>query len=193
MKTVEVTIYKFNELSEEAKQKALNTLYDINVDYDWWCFTFDDAETIGLKITGFDLDRNRHATGEFINSAAEVAADIFKNHGEQCETYKTATSFMEEWQPVFNDYMDETSEHYESAESEDKLLELEEDFLNSLLEDYSIILQNESEHLMSEKAIIESIQANDYDFTEDGDLFNSHWDNETPIMGDFDENGNLKY
>jgi hypothetical protein len=24
-------------------------------------------------------------------------------------------------------------------------------------------------------------------------ITNSHWDNETPIMGDFDENGDLKY
>lgn len=168
MRTITKNLYQFEELSEEAKQKAVTTLYDINVGHHWWDCTYEDAANIGLKITGFGLDRDRHAEGEFILSACEVAQNIFNNHGETCDTFKTATDFMQNWQPVFNEYMDENSGHYESHDHEQTMLELEAEFLKYLLEDYSIILQNESEYLMSDEAIIETIHANEYEFDEDG-------------------------
>ena len=170
MRTITVNLYQFNELSDAAKEKAIEKLSYINVDYDWWDSMFEDASEIGLKITSFDLDRNRHAEGEFTLSAAEVVQNILNNHGENCDTYKTALSFMEGWQPVFDDYMNEDSENYESLELEDKLNELEAEFLNSLLEDYSIILQNECDYLQSDEAIIDTIIANEYEFNEKGNL-----------------------
>ena len=148
MKTLEINIYQFNELSEVAKQNAINEFSNINTDFNWWEFTYMDSENIGLKITSFDLDRNRSANGYFILSACEVAQNVLNEHGESCETFKTANNFLENWQPVFNDYLDENSENYESKNLEDILLDLENDFLNSLLEDYSIMLQNEYEFLI---------------------------------------------
>lgn len=168
MRTVRTKIYKFEELSKDAQQNAISNMWDINVDHDWWQSTYDDASNIGLKITSFNLDRNRNATGEFSLSACEVAQNVFNEHGEDCETYKTAQKFIEVWQPIFDDYMDENSENYESQELENTLQEMEDDFLNSLIEDYSIILQNESEYLQSDEAIKETILANDYDFLKDG-------------------------
>lgn len=170
MRTIRIKLYKFNELSESAKQKAIENLSDINVDYDWWESIYEDAENTGLKITSFDLDRNRHAEGEFNLAANEVAANIFLDHGEDCQTYKTAASFIAEWDPVFNNYMDENHEDYESNESEERLINIESEFLKSLLEDYSTMLQEEYEYLTSEKAIIETIEVNDYEFTQDGKL-----------------------
>ena len=171
MRTIEIQLYKFDELSENAKQNALNKYCDINVYHDWYEFTFDDAKEIGLKIDSFDLDRNRHATGKFLIAANEVAQNIFNNHGENTETYKTAASFMEDWQPIFNDYMNEDSENYECNDLEDQMNDLENDFLKSLLEDYSILLQNECEFLQSEEAIKETILCNDYDFTANGKIY----------------------
>ena len=170
MRTIEVKIFKFNELNEEAKQNAISNLYNINIDHNWWEFIYEDAKNIGLKITSFNLDRNRYAKGEFILNAPEVAQNILSNHGKECETYKTAESFLEVWQPIFNAYMDEESEKYESSESEDEMQELEDDFLNSLLDDYSIILQNACDYLQSDESIIDTIEANDYEFTEDGEM-----------------------
>jgi hypothetical protein len=170
MRTIQTTVYTFDELTEKAQQKAIENLYDINIDHNWWGSTYEDAEQIGLKITSFDLDRNRHATGDFLLNAAEVAQNILNNHGPDCSTFKTATAFLEEWQPVFNNYMNENHEDYESRDAEGQLQDIEGEFLNSLLEDYSILLQNESEYLQSREAIIEIIQANEYEFTEDGKL-----------------------
>ncbi len=170
-RTIRTKVYKFEELTTEAQQKAIEKNSDINVNYCWWDSVYEDAKNIGLKITSFDLDRNRHATGKFTISANEVAANIFKDHGEMCETFKTAAAFMAEWEPIFNNYMDEESEEYESAESEEKLNELEEDFLKSILEDYSLMLQKECEYLQSEEAIKETIIINEYEFTKDGNRF----------------------
>ena len=173
MKTVAINLFSFEELNEQAKDKALYELRDINLDYNWWEFIYEDAKKIGLKITSFDTERNRHAKGKFLLAANEVAQNILNNHGESCDTYKTAASFMEDWQPVFNDYMNEEGENYESREKENELTEMEEDFLNSLLEDYSIMLEKEMEYLYSDEAVIDTIEANQYTFTEDGKIFNS--------------------
>lgn len=170
MRTIRTKVYKFNELTPEGQQNAIEKLYDINVDHNWWEFTYEDAANIGLKITEFDLDRNRSAKGEFTIAANEVAANIFRDHGQDCETYKTAKSYMEVWQPVFDAYMDENSEKYESRESENELQDIEDDFLKSLLEDYSILLQKECDYRTSKEAIIETINANEYEFLANGKL-----------------------
>jgi len=166
MKITETKVYQFDELTESAKEKAFEELYDINVDFDWWDCTYEDAERIGLKLTGFDLGRSNFCKGDFTISANEVAANIFRDHGTHCETYKTAEGFMTEWQPVFDKYME-----MEGYDSEDNLMKLESEFLKSLLEDYRIILSKEYDYLTSREAIEETIKANEYDFTIDGKLF----------------------
>jgi hypothetical protein len=172
MRTIEVQLFEFSELSEEAKKKAIQAMADINVDYQWWESTYADAETVGLKLTGFDLDRNRHATGEFITDAVSCACGITENHGEACETYKTARKYLDEIARIeaIRDGMteEEKEECYFSPDYEDAEQEANDDFLKSILEDYSIILQHECEYLQSEEAIIETIKANQYEFTQDG-------------------------
>jgi hypothetical protein len=170
MRTIEITAYKFDELSDNAKEKARKWWRDGGLDYEWWQFIYEDAEAIGLKITSFNLDRNRHATGGFLLSPNEVAQNILNNHGESCETYKTAKEFMDVWQPIFNEYMDEYSEHYESFEYECVLQDLESEFEDELLECYSIMLQDEYEYLLSDESIDENIRINNYEFDENGKL-----------------------
>lgn len=162
MKTITktYTVYSFDELSEEAKQKAIESLYDINVNYEWWESVYEDAKNIGLKITGFDIDMGSYCKGEFITSAGEVVESILIEHGKDCETYKTALKYKHAFENTSNEV------------DEDELSDKEDDFLNEILEDYRIILQNEYEYLTSKEAIIESIEANEYTFLEDGTLKN---------------------
>ena len=166
MKTIikEIKVYSFDELSEDSQAIAINNLRDINVDHEWWEDIYEDAKEIGLKITGFDLDRNKHADGELLLYCAEVCQNIFNNHGEDTSTNKTAFAFMEEWQPVFCNYM-------ETEEGENELQELEEEFTKNLLEDYASILQAEYEYLSSDEAVIQSIKSNEYEFTENGKIY----------------------
>lgn len=171
--TVTTKVYPFDELSDEAKQAAIEKLYDINVDHGWWDFTYEDAKTIGLKITEFDLDRGAFCRGEWTEDAEHVAELILEHHGDVCETHKDATEFKNAVSvagSIFedtDDYDPEYEEFVESAEYE----ELCEEFQRTICEDYRIILQKESEYLTSEEAIIETIEANEYEFTEDGKVY----------------------
>lgn len=168
MKVLEITVYSFNELSKEAQQKAISNLYDINVDNEWWEFIYEDAKNAGLKITGFDLDRGSYCKGEFILSAHEVAANIVRDHGETCETFKTAQSFLDAVNEIQGKY-----EEFEGADYEGEMMDAESDFLNSLCEDYLTMLRKEYEYLTSDEAIKETIEASEYTFLADGRMKNS--------------------
>lgn len=174
MKTIQpepFNVYKFSELTEDQKSKAVEKLYDINVDHDWWDCTYEDAKNIGLEITGFDIDRGACIDAEFLLCAHEVAANIIRDHGGACETYKIASAFLEEHEPVFGEYTDETSEHYETREQEDRLMDIEYEFFYAIKEEYLSMLRQEYEYLTSEEVIIETIEANDYDFTANGEIY----------------------
>jgi hypothetical protein len=166
VKVIEKNVYTFAELNDEQKKVVLNNLYDINVDHEWWDFTYDDAANIGLKITSFDISRRNSITGEFTLSADEVAANIIRDHGENCETYNTAQAFLDSKNDIT--MPDDDSDDF--PEWEDKMIEMDDDFLKSLLEDYLIMLRKEYEYLTSEEAIIEAIEANEYEFDERGKI-----------------------
>lgn len=158
-------VFKFHELKEDQQQKVLDRYYDINVDYEWWDSVYDDALNIGLKITGFDIDRGAHATGEVLTSVPEMIESILENPGEDCDTFKTAVQYKP---LILNDDLDKDSEDYD--EQEEKRSLLEDQFLYDILEDYRVMLQKEYKYLTTRKAIIETLEANEYDFTEDGKI-----------------------
>lgn len=174
MRTIEKTVYNFNELSDEAKDKAVNNLCDINVDYDWYQFTYEDASQIGCKIDGFDLCRGNYCNLEFVDSPDEVARQILASHGENCETYKTAKQFLSDRDNLVSQYSDGINTNVVSEDNEtdfdNELDELEADFKKSLSEDYRIILSDEYDHLTSSEQIIETIEANQYEFDELGNM-----------------------
>lgn len=170
-----IGIYSFDELPEEAKQKALENLSDINVDYDWWDYNYEDAENIGLILNEFDIGRSQVCTGVFKWGALECAEAILKEHGETCETHKTAIEYMKERGELVTKYSDGVNVE-KVAEDNDYDFdqdcdELDKEFLKSLLEDYLSILRKEHEYRTSEGVIIETINANKYEFTEDGKLY----------------------
>lgn len=176
MKTKTIILYSFDELSEEGKKKALSNLWDLNVMHEWWDYIYNDAKRIGLEITGFDIDRRNHCEGKFIKDAEQVCELILKEHGQECETYKTAQTFLEDKGKLVTKYSDGVNTDHVSEDNEydfDRDCdELEKEFLKSLCEDYRIILRKEYEYLTSEEQIIESIKSNDYTFTENGKLEN---------------------
>jgi hypothetical protein len=172
MKTIETKVYEFNELSDKAKEKARAWYREGSFDYEWCDSTYEDAKTAGLIIEGFGLDRNRGATGKFIEDACHCADAILKNHGDTCETYKTAEAFLKERDEIVDTAeKDEDGALVDEYELDRKLDEIETEFLRAILEDYSIILQNESEYITSNEYVDENINANEYTFTEDGKRF----------------------
>jgi hypothetical protein len=172
MKTKTIEIYDFNELSESSQDRALDNIRTINNEYyEWWDFTYEDAETIGLCLTGFGLDRNRHATGYFKNGAEGCAHLIVDNHGKTCETYLTATSYLKDRDNLINFAAKDEDGNFENEyELDGQLDDLDTDFKQSLLEDYSMSLQRESEYLDSKENLLGVISCNDYTFTSNGQI-----------------------
>lgn len=164
---VESTVYKFEELSDRAKERARDWYRQGALDYEWWDSVYEDAKRIGLKITGFDVSRGADAEGKFEDTAVDVANAILKEHGKETETYKDARDFLKDWEKKEKAYYDadEDNEDFEGSEEGE---ELEKEFLNTLLQDYAQILQKEEEYLMSNEVVDESIIANEYEFSEDG-------------------------
>jgi len=161
MKTIQLALLEFSELGEDAKSKAIQQFAYFNVEEDWWRFIYEDAEQIGLKITSFDIDRGAYCNGEFIVDAKATADLIVGNHGDQTGTYQTAKFFL-----------NRLLEHEKKAPVNDQNAEqmdgFGDKFLKSLLYDYLLILRYEYDYLISEKAIIEAIEGNDFVFTTDG-------------------------
>lgn len=161
-----INIYKYDELSDKAKEAARNWYAESALDHEWWDSIYEDAAHIGLKITSFDLDRNRHAKGQ-LKDAEQVAHNIIKEHGETCETHDIARNYLTRLEAItekFKDTDDFNEEH------ENAVQELADELEKELLERYSVMLQNESEYLISDEVIEEGIRANDYEFLETGKI-----------------------
>jgi hypothetical protein len=160
MREETVAVYKFSELDDEAKGKARDWFLQGFPNYDWWQCVYDDAEMIGLKIIEFD---EYNVKAKFIDKATDCAKSIMREHGENCETYKTAEAFMQDIEPLSVDNLD--------GKHDDEIEKLEKDFLKSLSEDYRIMLRKEYEYLTSTEHIDESIISNEYEFTANGKIF----------------------
>jgi len=168
--TTTQTIYQFQELSEESKEKALESLWDLNVSHEWWECLFDDAKRIGLKITSFYIDRHE-IEGDLVEYPEEVARIIENEHGGKSGTVSTSIDYLEKREKLIDAAKKDKYGDFEDEWELDELLdELEKDFLIDILEDYLASLKKEYEYLTSESAIIETIDANEYEFTEEGEM-----------------------
>lgn len=169
MKIIRTTIYTFDELSDKAKEKARDWYREGALGYDWWDTTYEDAETIGLKISEFDLGRASYVKASFMASAEETAHKIETEHGETCETYQDAKNYLK----ARNEMID-TAEKDENGDFKDEYVldenldELDSEFLKTLCEDYRIMLEHQMEYLLSDENADETIRLNEYTFTIDG-------------------------
>lgn len=167
MKTISINLYQFNELTPEAQKAAIRNLSDINTIDQWWDYLYEDAENVGLKLTGFDIDRGA-CNGHIMNNGFETAMAICDNHGEETQTYKLAKQYLDD----LPDIRKGTPEALQ-AEGIDYLTEeaFETRFLKKLCSAYLVMLREQYEYLTSDEAIKETIEANEYDFLENGTLY----------------------
>ena len=151
------TVYFFNELSDDAKEKAREWYRDGALDYDWYDSIYEDAERCGLKITSFDLGNRREITGKLTMSLEDSIKAILNDHGNACDTFKLATEYRATLDGLVQD-----------GENDDAREALEEDYMKALCEEYLSMLDKEIEYLMADEQVDETIIANEYEFTEDG-------------------------
>ena len=161
MRTIETEVYFYHELNDDAKQRAREWfLRDGFQSERAWEQVQEDAKDIGLRIAS--LDQHRANRGTFVTSALDCARKITANHGETCETYTTAKAYLKDREAI---PCDDDGDFIDGDEADN----LTEEFLQSLLEDYRSILDKDIEYFESEEAVAESMEANEYEFTETGE------------------------
>ena len=176
MRTIEIKAYKIHELNNTAKKTAIYENAYINVDYNWWESTYNNMKYCSIKVESFVLGRARKCEIEFDWDAHAVATSIIETYGDRMEIVKDAKDFIEKWDTLVKHY-GEGNDKDGYAVKEEYYDEFDEDsegivheFKNDLQHDILMMLENEYEYLTSESAIEETIEANEYEFTEEGIL-----------------------
>jgi hypothetical protein len=178
MRTIRTKVYQFSELSEPAKDKAVEKLYDINTDYEWWDLT-EDEETGKLIQQGFKDAKimfsgfSSQGDGACF-TCSSIDFDIFLNG--KYKGLDISANITHSWRHYFA--TSTTVNLYDESSladlSEDKYDTIQKDIENErerLGNEIYRTLEKEHEYLTSEPAIIESIESNEYEFTKDGELF----------------------
>ena len=172
MKTVEINVYQYSELSDEAKERAANWwLGCVSVD-EWSEFVMDDAKNIGLKIIAWDID---HGTikAKFEEDCEVVTSTILKEHGDMCDTYKAAEAWRAARDKIINEATRDADGEFEDLNAVDNALDaINDELLNTLRECYLSTLKAEYEYYTGAKNIAETMEEKEYTFTEDGVRFN---------------------
>ena len=185
MKTIEIKLYQFNELSEKAQERALEDLRYINVDNDWWFdYIMEEAKELCLSIEEFDIYR-RECEVVFLYNAEETIKAIKENtEGELLGIANEYEQQVNELLKRYSDYdkyqewLRERDYTLDDLEFEDWVLEeteYEEDkesvyieFLKEIEEYYLSMLKSSYDYYVSDEGIIDTIEVNEYEFTEDG-------------------------
>jgi hypothetical protein len=190
MRTKEVKLFKLSELSPSARERAIGSLSDINVDYDWW----QDDGLIDLskqevnsrhlqkdykdllfswsKIY-FDIDRgsylqfidlvvsDNNVFRKFLRIPKSLWENVyFRFENSSGNWNQSNTKIVFENQYNNRDFTSKQQSILDRATSifDDKISE----GLSNLKQQY--------EFFTSEEQIIETIEANSYEFTEEGEL-----------------------
>ncbi len=181
MREMNVTVYSFAELSDEAKERAINAFRDINVEFNWWEDSFDTiraaGELLGLEIGEIRFDTDSYCTFDahyrYVCGAVKAVRDEFPRADDLCKVakdlqalqrrhfYSLSCAVTEGWSVNYYRCF-RFGEDYEC------------DALGDILDDFAhwarILLRDEYEYLTSNEAIRDTIEANEYEFTEAGKL-----------------------
>jgi len=201
MRTETIKLYKFEELSEEVKEKVIEKKYDINLHHDWWESIY---EMYMQDETGFDIDKiyfsgfwsqgdgamfegspnedilnfitpggnnqqyqkNWSRVIKLIKNGDINIYGSFKQHGH----YYHSKSYSDNLETEFTN--DWHGKNYSNIEDicEDILYEIREHYEDICNKIYHS-LEQEYEYYTSREAIEESIIANEYEFTENGEQY----------------------
>ena len=187
----ETTLYKFDELSTESKERAITSFQedDSYLYYDWDEDTINDFTTI-LELIGY-YDITCYFSGFWSQGDGACFSARFSREKRclqkvksYCQKEEKILDIVEQIQseiPLHEEYEIKYSGHYyheyctnvyylgdsEKAEQlDERFLELSRQLMRILYKK----LNDEYDYLNSSEAITEFIIANDYEFTEDGIL-----------------------
>jgi len=175
--TKTIKICHFDELNEEAKERAINNEREVTLDYEWWKWILEDlveqCAKLGVK---FEVD--------------DVRFDLCR--GGYCYVLSDDLSF--DWQSEVNlpakfgayqNYMGggingqiQSEEVDESRITERAPYERADIIINKLNSCYAIFedtlerLWKEYTEIQTDEYLIDIIKGNDFEYTEEGEMYN---------------------
>lgn len=183
MKTKTYNVYKFAELTAEQQAKAIENLRDINTDIDWYrfeledyCEELDDQGFTDADITfsGFwsqgdgasftaKVDLDKFLKARRLANKYRKALNAYKSGALDIKIIKSSHQYEHEY-TMTTGYSDDNE--VMTDELENYILEEARELARGIYER----LRDRYEYLASDEAIIETIEANDYDFTANGKI-----------------------
>ena len=164
MKTIEIKVYKFEELDKQTKEKVIDNYRNINVeDFQWYDWIKEDFIRLGLEIRSFDLDRGSFAEIH-IEDFEQTSKSIIKQFGDSVAIKQTAKNYLKELKKIVSNFK-------EDEDIERELEILDEEYQKEYSEDILSYLRANYEWETSDESVINTIEANDYDFTTEGKIY----------------------
>lgn len=191
MRTEQIRIYKFDELNEEAKEKAIENQrsHEGYLDYEWFSYLhegfIEELNTIGVNCKGFfwDLYQGKEFKAEELDVTDEqkllksagltkwlIINELRKGKTEiyniSLSEYGGAEVEIDDFNPEDNLSDEEYSDREKEVEEiEDKITE----FMKEKFEKFWETLNKDYEYLMSDEGIKEDLEMNEYEFNESGE------------------------
>jgi len=178
-------VFKFDELKKDIREKVIEKMVFVNVDYEWWNndMIYDEiAKDYGLKIIMseicFDLDKSNFCYFETYNHGQKkdyqkgieiIDYDKFiKKAGLKKNKRLAENDFIVDHKHYAGSVGKNYIEGYDLSETElEKLDSCLESFIDKILSH----LKKDYDYLTSEESIVETIKANEYEFLASGEMF----------------------
>lgn len=155
---------KYNELSDEIKEKVIKKHWTINIDnYEWWDYIINNFQKELQDDYGF--------------SNVKICFSGFASQGDGASFTGEITNFKQfcekaELTPLVKFKRNSTRYSHENTVSidfENLECQIEDWRIDKCREIYEV-LEKEYFHLTADEQIIETVNANNYDFNEEGEI-----------------------
>lgn len=197
MKTIEIQLYKFEELSEAAQKHTIDKNRNFNVDGNFWSDNEIDFFKEAGAIIGIEIDKvyfsgfwsqgdgacfegfYRYKTGSlknikeqyptltWLHDTAKSLQDLQKKHFYQLTANVKQRGHYYHSHCTQIDVDTLNSDRYLTGDTEQDLI----DILRSFMDDMYNSLEKEFDSLTTDEAVKESLISNEYDFTSEGDIY----------------------
>lgn len=196
MRTIEINLYKYNELTDEAaKERARDWYRQGHLDYEWWDHVYDMAKEAGA-ILGIDIDNiyfsgfwsqgdgacfegsysyrkgwrkelQQHFGGETLAKLERIGLDL--QDAQAKAFYKLSASVAHtggNYHHLFTYISVDHEDRRASSHEEGTITDALSDFMGWIYD----CLESEHDYLTSDESVEEGLIVNEYEFTEEGEI-----------------------
>ena len=169
MKTITTTYYEYKELTDEAKEKAIETLHH-GYEYPWWDEAKQSldafADQFGTRVYRYsiDLDSNAHTQLSFIDICEYTTKETREILKQLEDNAKNGVLLCGYW--LFETLLAGARMYFDDNKNDLSVIGMMNQASALWLQD----MRSDYEHSTSDEEIVESIEANDYLFDAKGNL-----------------------